>query len=69
MDGLPGMRKGLETAEKEKVAPITKMVGRRDADVRIHDMHLLNEMHTGRSPCTGHSSWPWIIQAGVAGTF
>ncbi|KAF2494559.1 hypothetical protein BU16DRAFT_527620 [Lophium mytilinum] len=27
MDGLPGMQRGLVTAQKEKVKPITKMVG------------------------------------------
>ena len=27
MDGLPGMRRGVETARKENVKPIKKMVG------------------------------------------
>lgn len=27
MDGLPGMRRGVETAKREKVEPIKKMVG------------------------------------------
>lgn len=27
MDGLPGMRRGVETAKREKVAPIKKLVG------------------------------------------
>jgi hypothetical protein len=27
MDGLPGMRRGIETAKREDVKPIKKMVG------------------------------------------
>lgn len=27
MDGLPGLRRGVETAKREKVQPIKKMVG------------------------------------------